>query len=262
MSYAPSISPDLAQFRDKDTVFAAVVDYFSSCLRAEALFGGGSLSSDAGNRLRVDFGSLLAALLADDTAAALDEQLKKEHNRLKNKDAKRARRETESTDARNARLDTDRASKKKSRRAAAAAALASTVQSDSTYDAAWPQILAKDFSDRCCEDYAAAMDYKPPRSCCCCSRARLDAKITELDLNPESPDLALLLPLQMPSGDLWALFVFPSFLSLDRFMLESLGCVSRSRNIVLDFCEDYRGSLRRHKMPCFALANNLSVARS
>ncbi|KAG8899576.1 hypothetical protein FRC00_001258 [Tulasnella sp. 408] len=62
------------------------------------------LSSDAENRLGVYFGSLLDALLVDDTAAALDEQLKKEHGRLKYKNAKRARRETESTDARNARL--------------------------------------------------------------------------------------------------------------------------------------------------------------
>ncbi|KAG9045593.1 hypothetical protein FS837_006047 [Tulasnella sp. UAMH 9824] len=112
--------------RDKDTVSAALVGYFPSCLRAEAFFGGGSLSSDAENRLRVYFGSLGDRLLVDDAAAALDEQLKKEHNRLKYKEGKRARRETESTDARNARLDADGASKKESRRATAAAALAST----------------------------------------------------------------------------------------------------------------------------------------
>ncbi|KIO26174.1 hypothetical protein M407DRAFT_24507 [Tulasnella calospora MUT 4182] len=142
--------------RDKDPVSAAVVDYFSSCLRAEALFGGGSLSPDAENRLRLYFGSLLDAHLVDDAATALDKQLKKELNRLKSKEAMRARRATESADARNARLDANRASKKESRRAAAAAALASTVHSDSTYDACWPQIISKDLLERCCEDYAAA----------------------------------------------------------------------------------------------------------
>lgn len=148
---------------------------------------------------------------------------------MKHKDAKRAGRESEGPDARNALLGADRAPKKESRRAAAAAALASTVQSDSAYDASWPQILAKDFLECCCKDYAAATNYKPPLSCCCCSRARLDAKIMELVLNPESPDLALLLPLQAPSEDLRSFFVFPSFPALNGFMLDSLGCVSRSR---------------------------------
>ncbi|KAG8892109.1 hypothetical protein FRC01_014340 [Tulasnella sp. 417] len=105
-------------------VSAVVVDYFRSRLHTEVLLGGGSLPSQAEDRLRRYFGSLLDTLLIDEAAAELDRQRKKEHRRAKNKESLRGRRVAESADERNARLDAQNASKKESRRAAANVALA------------------------------------------------------------------------------------------------------------------------------------------
>ncbi|KAG8957101.1 hypothetical protein FRC05_010346, partial [Tulasnella sp. 425] len=190
--------------RDKNTVSAAVVDYFQSCLRTEILFGGGSLSPEADARLRAYFGSLIDILLVDDVAAELDRERKKEEYRRKDREARRARLAAESADARNARLDATRASRKESRKASATAAVAAAVQSDLDYDASWPQIPHKNFMEACCEDYSAATNYKPPQVCCCCSRARLDVDISELVIDPRSPEMSLLETLKAPSGDLRA----------------------------------------------------------
>ncbi|KIO27384.1 hypothetical protein M407DRAFT_23321 [Tulasnella calospora MUT 4182] len=114
--------------RDKDTVSAALVDYFLSCLSTEVLFAGGTLSSDAEDRLRRYFGNLLDILLVDEAVAELDRQRMKEQRRLKEKESQRARRAAEDADARSTRLEIMNASHKESRRAAAAAISASAVR--------------------------------------------------------------------------------------------------------------------------------------